>query len=161
VPNCRIAAAGHTLRILSRIHFQSYTLTFVLGTYTPPPPPLPPNASLIFIFAHAWDTPHNLDNNLPENVRCTTMLGAEIILMPHVTGGTASSQPGRGVIDRALWDQRERDPVPLQVRCVLIHSLISHKQTTLFTSLSNFSSHHTNDMAQELFFFFFCFATLC
>eukprot|EP00038_Savillea_parva_P013483 m.211032 g.211032 ORF g.211032 m.211032 type:complete len:559 (-) comp25351_c0_seq1:49-1725(-) len=54
------------------------------------------------------------DNNLPENVRCAVLRGAEIILMPHVTGGTASNQPGRGVIDRALWDNRHLDPIPLQ-----------------------------------------------
>eukprot|EP00037_Helgoeca_nana_P024159 m.255494 g.255494 ORF g.255494 m.255494 type:complete len:245 (-) comp26553_c1_seq5:77-811(-) len=54
------------------------------------------------------------DNNLPENVRCTTLRGAEVILMPHVTGGTASNQPGRGTIDRALWDRRATDPVPLR-----------------------------------------------
>jgi predicted amidohydrolase len=54
------------------------------------------------------------DNNLPENVRITTMLGAEIIMMPHVTGCLPSPMPGRGVVDRALWDNRERDPVPLR-----------------------------------------------
>jgi len=36
------------------------------------------------------------DNNLPENVRITTMLGAEIIVMPHVTGCLPSTMPGRG-----------------------------------------------------------------
>jgi predicted amidohydrolase len=35
------------------------------------------------------------DNNLPENVRATTLLGAEVIVMPHVTGCTPSSMPGR------------------------------------------------------------------
>jgi predicted amidohydrolase len=55
------------------------------------------------------------DNNLPENVRITTMLGAEVIFMPHVTGCTPSTMPGRGTVDRALWDNRERDPVPLRL----------------------------------------------
>lgn len=54
------------------------------------------------------------DNNLPENVRITTMLGAEIIFMPHVTCGLPSTMPGRGVIDRKLWDNRHRDPVRLR-----------------------------------------------
>ena len=36
------------------------------------------------------------DNNLPENVRITAMMGAEIILMPHVTGCLPSPMPGRG-----------------------------------------------------------------
>ena len=51
------------------------------------------------------------DNNLPENVRITTMLGAEIIFMPHVTCGLPSVMPGRGTIDREIWENRHRDPV--------------------------------------------------
>lgn len=54
------------------------------------------------------------DNNLPENVRMTAMLGAEIIFMPHVTCCLPSAMPGRGTVDRALWDQRERDPARLR-----------------------------------------------
>jgi predicted amidohydrolase len=51
------------------------------------------------------------DNNLIENVRCTTMMGADIILMPHVTGGLPSPMPGRGRIAREVWENRHRDPV--------------------------------------------------
>jgi len=54
------------------------------------------------------------DNNLPENVRITAMLGAEIIFMPHVTACLPSPMPGRGVVDRVLWDNRDRDPVRLR-----------------------------------------------
>lgn len=54
------------------------------------------------------------DNNLPENVRITAMMGAEIIFMPHVTCGLESVMPGRGKIDKALWDNRHRDPVSLR-----------------------------------------------
>jgi (R)-amidase len=54
------------------------------------------------------------DCNLPENVRATTLLGAEVIFAPHVTGGTPSEMPGRGVIDAALWERRERDPEALR-----------------------------------------------
>ncbi len=54
------------------------------------------------------------DNNLPENVRMTTMLGAEIIMMPHVTGCLPSVMPGRGSVDAELWENRERDPVRLR-----------------------------------------------
>jgi predicted amidohydrolase len=54
------------------------------------------------------------DNNLPENVRITTMLGAEVIFMPHVTGCLPSTMPGRGTVDRALWENRRRDPVRLR-----------------------------------------------
>jgi predicted amidohydrolase len=55
------------------------------------------------------------DNNLPENVRITAMMGAEIIFMPHVTGCLASVMPGRGTVDRRLWDNRQQDPVPLRM----------------------------------------------
>jgi predicted amidohydrolase len=54
------------------------------------------------------------DCNLPENVRATTLLGAEVIFAPHVTGGTPSEMPGRGVIDAALWEARDRDPDALR-----------------------------------------------
>jgi predicted amidohydrolase len=54
------------------------------------------------------------DNNLPENVRITALLGAEVIFMPHVTGCTPSPMPGRGTVERALWENRERDPVRLR-----------------------------------------------
>lgn len=55
------------------------------------------------------------DNNLPENGRITAMLGAEIVFMPHVTCGLPSPMPGRGVIDRTLWENRRRDPVRLRL----------------------------------------------
>ena len=51
------------------------------------------------------------DNNLPENVRITAMMGAEIIFMPHVTGCLPSPMPGRGTVDPQVWHNRERDPV--------------------------------------------------
>ena len=54
------------------------------------------------------------DNNLPENVRITTMLGAEIIFMPHVTGCLPSTMPGRGTVDRRLWLNRSADPSRLR-----------------------------------------------
>ncbi|HAA65373.1 MAG TPA: nitrilase [Acidimicrobiaceae bacterium] len=54
------------------------------------------------------------DNNLPENVRITALQGADIIFMPHVTGCLPSTMPGRGVVDRELWDRRREDPVRLR-----------------------------------------------
>lgn len=54
------------------------------------------------------------DNNLPENVRINAMLGAEIIFMPHVTCCLPSNMPGRGTVDRKLWDNRHSDPVRLR-----------------------------------------------
>lgn len=55
------------------------------------------------------------DNNLVENPRATTLLGAEIIIAPHVTGGLPSAMPGRGTIDRPLWDNRLRAPARLRL----------------------------------------------
>jgi len=51
------------------------------------------------------------DNNLPENVRITAMMGAKVILMPHVTGCLPSPMPGRGTVEPEIWNNRERDPV--------------------------------------------------
>lgn len=55
------------------------------------------------------------DNNLIENPRIVTLKGAEVIFAPHVTGGLASPMPGRGAIDKRLWDNRNRDPVSLRM----------------------------------------------
>jgi predicted amidohydrolase len=54
------------------------------------------------------------DNNIIENVRATTLLGAEIIFMPHVTMCTPALMPGRGFVDPKLWENREKDPVSLR-----------------------------------------------
>ncbi|MDX1639077.1 MAG: nitrilase family protein [Balneolaceae bacterium] len=55
------------------------------------------------------------DNNVIENVRAVTLLGADLIFAPHVTGCTPSSMPGRGYVDDKLWENREEDPVPLRM----------------------------------------------
>ena len=54
------------------------------------------------------------DNNLPENVRATALMGADVVFAPHVTGGTPSSMPGRGPIDAGLWDRRHDHPEALR-----------------------------------------------
>ncbi|MEK6482090.1 nitrilase family protein [Catalinimonas sp. 4WD22] len=54
------------------------------------------------------------DNNVIENVRATTLLGAEIIFAPHVTACTPSAMPGRGYVEDKLWENRKEDPVPLR-----------------------------------------------
>jgi len=54
------------------------------------------------------------DNNITENVRATTLLGADIIFMPHVTMCTPSTRPGAGFVDPALWQNRENDPTSLR-----------------------------------------------
>jgi predicted amidohydrolase len=56
------------------------------------------------------------DNNLVENVRATALLGADILLAPHQTGGTASRSPhAMGVIGTALWRDRASAPEALRV----------------------------------------------
>lgn len=55
------------------------------------------------------------DNNVIENVRATTLLGAELIFAPHVTGCTPSAMPGRGYVDDKFWQNRDNDPVSLRL----------------------------------------------
>ncbi len=55
------------------------------------------------------------DNNLIENVRSTALLGADILLSPHQTGGCKSSSNNfLGKIDIELWENREKDPDALR-----------------------------------------------
>ncbi|HLA54275.1 MAG TPA: nitrilase family protein [Flavitalea sp.] len=55
------------------------------------------------------------DNNIIENVRATTLLGAQVIFMPHVTMCTPSTRPGAGFVSPELWYNREKDPTSLRV----------------------------------------------
>ena len=55
------------------------------------------------------------DNNIIEDVRATTLLGANIIFMPHVTMCTPSTRPGAGFVEPKLWDNREEDPTSLRL----------------------------------------------
>jgi predicted amidohydrolase len=55
------------------------------------------------------------DNNIIENVRATSLLGADIIFMPHVTMCTPSPRPGAGWVDPNLWDNRYNDPTSLRI----------------------------------------------
>lgn len=55
------------------------------------------------------------DNNIIENVRATTLLGATIIFMPHVTMCTPSTRPGAGFVDPTLWANKEKDPTSLRL----------------------------------------------
>ncbi len=66
-----------------------------------------------------FDTPHGCrvgvlicyDNNIIENARATALLGAEILLAPHQTGGCNSVSPrGMKPIDPAIWARRAEDP---------------------------------------------------
>jgi predicted amidohydrolase len=50
------------------------------------------------------------DCNIGENVRITALKGAQLLLAPHQTGGCRSVNPHTmGVIERSLWDNREKD----------------------------------------------------
>jgi predicted amidohydrolase len=70
-----------------------------------------------------FDTPYGwrvgvlicYDNNLIENARITALLGADIILAPHQTGGCRTRNPHlMGAIDRQLWDNRHTDPAAIE-----------------------------------------------
>lgn len=55
------------------------------------------------------------DNNIIENVRATSLLGAELIFAPHVTGCTPSAMPGRDYVADKYWQNRATDPVSLRL----------------------------------------------
>ncbi|TXN37673.1 nitrilase [Flagellimonas hymeniacidonis] len=55
------------------------------------------------------------DNNVIENVRATSLLGAQIIFAPHVTGCTPSAMPHRDYVADKHWQNRENDPVSLRM----------------------------------------------
>ena len=66
-----------------------------------------------------FDTPHGCrvgvlicyDNNLIENARITALMGAEVVLAPHQTGGCHSRSPrAMGLIDPELWHHRHQNP---------------------------------------------------
>eukprot|EP01102_Stenamoeba_stenopodia_P015069 TRINITY_DN5094_c0_g1_i2.p1 TRINITY_DN5094_c0_g1~~TRINITY_DN5094_c0_g1_i2.p1 ORF type:complete len:352 (+),score=73.68 TRINITY_DN5094_c0_g1_i2:64-1119(+) len=51
------------------------------------------------------------DNNIVENVRVCALMGAEVLLAPHQTGGCNSASPyGMKPIDQSLWRQRHESP---------------------------------------------------
>lgn len=70
-----------------------------------------------------FDTPHGCrvgvlvcyDNNIIENARMTALMGAEVLLAPHQTGGCRSRSPrAMGAIDPALWERRREDPAAIE-----------------------------------------------
>jgi predicted amidohydrolase len=69
-----------------------------------------------------FDTPHGCrvgvlicyDNNIVENARATALLGAEILLAPHQTGGCNSVSPkAMKPVDPAIWAKRNEDPAAI------------------------------------------------
>jgi predicted amidohydrolase len=70
-----------------------------------------------------FDTPHGCrvgvlicyDNNIVENARVTALLGAEVLLAPHQTGGCDSVSPrGMKPVDPAIWARRKEDPAAVE-----------------------------------------------
>lgn len=70
-----------------------------------------------------FDTPQGVrvgvlicyDNNIVENARMTALMGAEVLLAPHQTGGCRSRSPrAMGAIDAALWERRGEDPAAIE-----------------------------------------------
>ncbi len=70
-----------------------------------------------------FDTPHGCrvgvltcyDNNIFENVRMTALMGADILLAPHQTGGCDRKNPhAMTIVDRKLWDNRRNDPAAIE-----------------------------------------------
>lgn len=80
-------------------------------------PYLIPGDSYCVFDIHGWKCGILIcyDNNVVENVRATTLLGAQIIFMPHVTMCTPSTRPGAGFVDPKLWFNREADPTSLRL----------------------------------------------
>jgi len=69
-----------------------------------------------------FDTPHGCrvgvlicyDNNIVENARATALMGAEILLAPHQTGGCNSVSPrAMKPVDPAIWARRREDPAAI------------------------------------------------
>lgn len=55
------------------------------------------------------------DNNIIENVRSTALLGADVILAPHQTGGCSSRDPNlMGSINIDLWENRIQNPQAIE-----------------------------------------------
>ena len=55
------------------------------------------------------------DNNIVENARIVALKGAEVLLAPHQTGGCKMPSPQcMGLIDRALWDDRDNNPEAIE-----------------------------------------------
>ena len=80
-------------------------------------PFLTPGDSYCIFDIHGWKCGILIcyDNNVVENVRATTLLGAQIIFTPHVTMCTPSTRPGAGFVDPKLWLNREPDPTSVRL----------------------------------------------
>nr|WP_199156212.1 nitrilase family protein [Pedobacter sp. ASV2] len=79
-------------------------------------PNLLPGTSYTVFDLHGWKCGILIcyDNNVIENVRATTLLGAQIIFMPHVTMCTPSTRPGAGFVDSELWKNKQANAIQLR-----------------------------------------------
>jgi predicted amidohydrolase len=80
-------------------------------------PNITPGNRYVVFNIHGWKCGILIcyDNNIIENVRATTLLGAQIIFMPHVTMCTPSTRPGAGFVNPELWKNRYNDPTSLRL----------------------------------------------
>ena len=88
-----------------------------------------------------FDTPHGCrvgvlicyDNNIVENARATALLGAEVLLAPHQTGGCNSVSPrAMKPVDAAIWARRREDPAALRAELCGIQGRAAHTTTECF-----------------------------
>jgi predicted amidohydrolase len=79
-------------------------------------PHLTPGNEYCVFNLHGWNFGILIcyDNNIIENVRATRLLGADVLLMPHVTMCTPSPRPGAGFVDPQLWYNRDQDSEQLR-----------------------------------------------
>ncbi len=79
-------------------------------------PHLLPGDEYVVFDLHGWKCGILVcyDNNIIENVRATTLLGAQVIFMPHVAMCTPSPRPGAGFVNPTLWEARAEDPTSLR-----------------------------------------------
>lgn len=70
-----------------------------------------------------FDDPHGFrlgvlicyDNNVNENGRIAALMGAEIMLAPHQTGGCRTRNPHlMGLVDHRLWEERRQNPQAIE-----------------------------------------------
>ncbi len=70
-----------------------------------------------------FDTPHGCrvgilicyDCNIIENVRITALMGADILLAPHQTGGCSTKNPHlMGLVERRVWEERHTNPAAIE-----------------------------------------------
>lgn len=70
-----------------------------------------------------FDTPYGIragilicyDNNIVENVRINALMGADVIIAPHQTGGCRTADPNiMGIVDKSLWGNRMIDACTIE-----------------------------------------------